>query len=134
MPDQPTLAEVVALARSLATPPPAPPQAPENGILKAIAAGAGTILVALCIWVGSTISGLSNTMTKVSTNVDAMTKQIGDMQVTQQTTTGRMSDMQAAIAKNGSRIDAIADDQTRLRERMRIVEGQKPLNLGGGGA
>lgn len=126
------LAALVPLLR-----PPAPPAAPaaERGdltktIVGGIVATIGAVALALIFWVGTSVSGLSTTVTKIGANVDQVQKSIADLQATQGATSTQLSDGKAANAKQDARADAQEADINRVKERVRILEGQKPLGAG----
>jgi septal ring factor EnvC (AmiA/AmiB activator) len=103
----------------------------DRGVTKAIVGGIcamlGAIILALIFWVGSSVNGLGTTVTKMSANVDQLQKSIADLQQTQGTATQQLSDIRTTNAKQDAEQDAVKADIVRMKERLRIVEGQKPL-------
>lgn len=87
----------------------------------------GAIILALIFWLGSSVSSLTTTVTKMSANVDQLQKSIADLQQTQGTATQQLADIRTTNAKQDAEQLAIKEDMNRIKERMRIVEGQKPL-------
>jgi hypothetical protein len=117
--------------------PPAPPASPavERGdltrtIVGGIVATIGAVALALIFWVGTSVSGLSTAVTKMGGNVEGVQKAIADLQATQGSTSTQLSDGKAVNAKQDARADAQEADMNRVKERVRILEGQKPLGLG----
>jgi septal ring factor EnvC (AmiA/AmiB activator) len=115
---------------------PAPPAAPtirenDGGVTKLVVGGIcamlGAIILALIFWVGSSVNGLGTTVTKMSANVDQLQKSIADLQQTQGTATQQLSDIRTANARQDARHDAVEAEIKRMKERIRIVEGQPPL-------
>jgi hypothetical protein len=120
--------------------PPAPPVvapivAPVNddsgGVTKLIVGGIvvliGVIMLGVFGWVGSSVNGLNTTVTKMSANVDQLQKSIADLQQTQGTATQQLSDIRTQNARQDARADAVEADLKRMKERIRMAEGQKPL-------
>jgi len=108
-------------------------QQDDRGITKVIVGGVcaaiGAILLALIFWVGSSVNSLSTNVTKMSANVDQLQKSISDLQTTQGTASQQLADGKATDARQDARADAIDADINRMKERVRILEGQKPLEL-----
>lgn len=131
----PTAAEIAAaIAVASAAPPPAPAPAPakEDSLSKTLVNGAvsviGLIIVALIFWIGNSINDLSKSVVIMSTNVESLQKSIGQLQQGQGETSKTTSDLQAGLAAGGARTTAIEADVTRVKERVRMLEGQRPLN------
>ena len=127
--------EIMQAMQLVQSPPPSPAAAPEreenSGVTKAVVTGIcamlGAIILALIFWVGSSVNGLSTTVTKMSANVDQLQKSIADLQQTQGTATQQLADIRTTNAKQDAEQLAIKEDLNRMKERIRIVEGQKPL-------
>jgi len=66
-------------------------------------------------------------VTKMSANVDQLQKSIADLQQTQGTATQQLSDIRTQNARQDARDDAIEAEMKRVKDRVRIAEGQKPL-------
>lgn len=125
-PAPPNLTELLAALATLR--PQTPPQtADEKNLLKGASTIIGAIVLALCLWVGSSVNGLGTTVTRIAANIDAVQKSLSDLQATQSSTAQQLSDMKAVNAKQDARADAVDADLVRVKERMRIIEGQKPL-------
>lgn len=129
----PSAASIAAAVAAL-TPVPVPVPAPrqENSLAEKIIGGAatliGAIILALLFWVGNSIGDLSKSVTLMSANVDNLQKAIADLQQGQGATSKTTSDLQAGLAASGARTTAIENDVTRVKERVRMLEGQRPLN------
>lgn len=135
-PQNPTLMEIMQAMQLMQSPPPAAPApAPvrddDRGVTKLVVGGIctmlGAIILALIFWVGSSVNGLSTTVTKMSANVDQLQKSIADLQQTQGTATQQLADIRTTNAKQDARQDAVDADINRMKERIRLLEGQKPL-------
>lgn len=114
-------------------PPPVPPAPVEReGVTKLIVGGVivliGAIMLALFFWVGSSVNGLNTTVTKMSANVDQLQKSIADLQQTQGTATQQLSDIRNTNTRQDARADAVDADLKRMKERIRMAEGQRPLS------
>lgn len=103
------------------------PAPEEKGLAKHASTIVVAIILALCLWVGASVTSLSTTVTRMSANLDSLQKSMSDLQASQSAATGKVADIQAAVAKQDARVLAVEQDQQRMRDRLRIVEGQKPL-------
>jgi predicted RND superfamily exporter protein len=99
----------------------------EKGIAKHAPGIVVAIILGLIFWVGATLLNLNNTVTKMSANVDGLTKSISDLQANQGQSSKTIGDLLAASAAAKARQDAAEADMNRVKERVRILEGQKPL-------
>ena len=108
---------------------PAPPPSEREGLTKLMVSGVSAIILGLIFWVGTSVNGLSTSVTKMSANVDQLQKSISDLQHSQGTTSQQLSDGKAVNARQDARMDAVDADVGRMKERLRIVEGQKPLEM-----
>lgn len=104
-------------------------QQDERGVMKHAPGIIVAILLGLIFWVGATLLSLNNTVTRMSANVDTLSKSISDLQSGQGASSKTIGDLQALTARQDARSDAIEADMSRVKERMRILEGQKPLEL-----
>ncbi|WP_298810648.1 hypothetical protein [uncultured Sphingomonas sp.] len=121
------IAAIVAATR--APPAPVPVQLPpdDRGLAKHASTVIVAIILALCLWVGNSVSSLGTTVTRMSANVDALQKGIADLQASQGSASVQLSDTKATNAKQDARADAMEADMSRVKERVRILEGQRPL-------
>lgn len=134
-PPNPSLMEIMQAMQLMQSPPPVlqPVAAVEadGGVTKLVVGGIcamlGAIILALIFWLGSSVSGLTTTVTKMSANVDQLQKSIADLQQTQGTATQQLADIRTTNAKQDAEQVSIKEDLNRMKERIRIVEGQKPL-------
>lgn len=122
---------IIAALRGGTPPTPTSPGSEKEGTTKLVVGGVismiGAIMLGLIFWVGSSVNGLSTSVTKMSANVDQLQKSISDLQQSQGTTSQQLSDGKAVNARQDARMDAVDADINRMKERLRIVEGQKPL-------
>lgn len=131
----PTAADVAAAitALSAATGAAGSGHAKDDSLSKSVVNGAvgivGLILVALIFWIGSSINDLSKSVMIMSANVDSLQKSIGQLQQGQGETSKTTTDLQAGLAAGGARTTAIEADINRVKERVRQLEGQRPLNV-----
>lgn len=129
------ISELLTIITALKAPPapPAPASSDKDSVTKVIIGGIVTILgavvLALIFWVGTSVSDLSKSVTTMSANVDQLQKAIADLQQSQGTASQQLADGKATNARQDARADAIEADVGRIKERLRIVEGQKPLEL-----
>lgn len=122
----PSMEDIVAAITALhATAP-----AGEKGLAKHATSIVAAVVLALVLWVGSSVTSLGTTVTRISANVDQVQKSISDLQQGQTVATKSMADLQAASAKTDARADALDADMARTKERVRILEGNAPLQLG----
>ena len=87
----------------------------------------GAIMLGLFGWVGTSVNGLNTAVTKMSANVDQLQKSIADLQQTQGTAAQQLSDIRNTNTRQDARDDAIEAEMKRVKDRLRIAEGQKPL-------
>jgi len=140
-PPNPSLMEIMQAMQLMQSPPPALAQAParddDRGVTKlivgAIVVLIGVIMLGVFGWVGSSVNSLNTTVTKMSANVDQLQKSIADLQQTQGTATQQLADIRTTNAKQDAEQLAIKEDLNRMKERIRIVEGQPPLRGSTGG-
>ncbi|KQN28111.1 hypothetical protein ASF00_09385 [Sphingomonas sp. Leaf34] len=133
-----TLSEIIQMMAVMnPTPAPVAVVAPavdrdgDAGVTKLIVGGIvvliGVIMLGVFGWVGSSVNGLNTTVTKMSANVDQLQKSIADLQQTQGTATQQLSDIRTQNARQDARADAVEADLKRMKERIRMAEGQRPL-------
>lgn len=140
-PPNPSLMEIMQAMQLMQSPPPALAQAPARddyqGVTKlivgAIVVLIGVIMLGVFGWVGSSVNSLNTTVTKMSANVDQLQKSIADLQQTQGTATQQLADIRTTNAKQDAEQLAIKEDLNRMKERIRIAEGQPPLRGSTGG-
>lgn len=105
-----------------------PPPAEAQSLSKAVQ----TIIVAAALgigaWVMSSINAVQATLAGVSTTVQSIQKAIGDVQTAQLGATAAIGDMKAQNAQLVQRVATLETASQRMNDRMRIVEGQKPLD------
>ena len=132
----PTLMEIMQAMQLMHTPSapvpvPVPARDDDRGVTKLIVGGVviliGAIMLGLFGWVGTSVNGLNTTVTKMSANVDQLQKSIADLQQTQGTATQQLSDIRTQNARQDARADAVEADLKRMKERIRMAEGQRPL-------
>ena len=130
----PSLMEIMQAMQLMQAPPapvPVPIRDDDRGVTKLIVGGViaviGVIMLAVFGWVGTSVNGLNTTVTKMSANVDQLQKSIADLQQTQGTATQQLSDIRTQNARQDARDDAIEAEMKRVKDRVRIAEGQKPL-------
>lgn len=102
--------------------------AEEKGIAKHAPGIIVAILLMLIAWTGSTLLNLNTTVTRLSANVDTLSKSIGDLQSGQGASSKTISDLQRSDAAQDARDNAFEADMNRVKERVRVLEGQKPLD------
>lgn len=123
----PTLADVLAAARALAPAPSGPPPSLADGLANRASTLLTGFVSAAVLAAAGGLWSMSSTLSSVSTKVDTVQKTITDIQADQRAADGRVSDLQAAVAKQDSRLSGYSDRLDRVLERVRILEGQKPL-------
>lgn len=138
----PSLMEIMQAMQLMHTPNPVPVPVPvpvrddDRGVTKLIVGGVviliGAIMLGLFGWVGTSVNGLNTTVTKMSANVDQLQKSIADLQQTQGTAAQQLSDIRNTNTRQDARDDAIEAEMKRVKDRVRMAEGQKPLNPDGG--
>ena len=102
----------------------------EKGIGKYAPTIIVAIILALCLWVGATLVSVGQTLSTMLANVNSIQKSVDEIKVNQNTTSDKVADLQSRVAQHDLRLNAIELDATRMKERIRIVEGQKPLSPG----
>ncbi len=132
----PTLMEIMQAMQLMHTPSapvpvPVPARDDDRGVTKLIVGGVviliGAIMLGLFGWVGTSVNGLNTTVTKMSANVDQLQKSIADLQQTQGTAAQQLSDIRNTNTRQDARDDAIEAEMKRVKDRLRLAEGQKPL-------
>lgn len=101
----------------------------ERGLAKHAATIVVAIILALCLWVGASVSSLGTIVTRMSANVDALQKGIADLQASQGSASLQLSDTKATNARQDARADAMEADVVRVKERVRMLEGQRPIHI-----
>lgn len=104
-----------------------PAQPEQLGFAKHVGNGLAVLVIGMGVWMASTISSLQNTLTGVSTKVDAISKTLGDVQTAQNGSVAAIGDIKAQNVGLAQRVTTLETNVQRLNDRMRIVEGQKPL-------
>lgn len=121
---QPSLAEILAAARALA---PTPPPSSADGMAKQVSTVLVGLVSAAFIAAATGLFSMSGTLASVKTTLDTVQKSVNDMQADRRADAGRISDIQTAVAKQDGRITAGAEGLDRVRERVRLLEGQPSL-------
>ncbi len=124
-PEPPSMNDILTAVAALR---PAPVE--EKGLAKHVGTIIVALLLALCLWVGATLVSVGNTLTKVSTSVDNIQKSVDELKLAQNGMNDKIADLQSRLAQHDQRLNSIDGIDTRLAERLRIVEGQKPLSAG----
>lgn len=105
---------------------------PASNEAQSLSKGVQTIIVAAALgigaWVMSSINAVQTTLAGVSTTVQSIQKAIGDIQTAQGSATVAIGDMKAQNAQLVQRVTTLETGAQRMNDRMRIVEGQKPLD------
>ena len=134
----PTLMEImqaVSLAHQPAPVAPVVPPASETSLTRAIITGTsamiGIIVIGLLAWVATSVSNLNTNMGIVSVSLTTIQKSIADLQQSQGSAAQQLADGKAIDAKQDARLDAHEADMSRVKERIRLLEGQPPVNVGG---
>lgn len=65
----------------------------------------------------------------MSANVDTLSKLISDLQSGQGASSKTISDLQRSDAAQDARDQAYEADMSRVKEHVRMLEGQRPLDL-----
>lgn len=129
--------QAMQLMQSPSPAPAQPTRDDDRGVTKLVVGGVialiGAIMLGLFFWVGGSVNSLNTTVTKMSANVDQLQKSIADLQQTQGSATQALGDLRATNAKQDAEQLAIKEDLNRMKERIRIVEGQPPLRGSTGG-
>ncbi len=103
-----------------------------GGVTKLVVGGIcammGAIILALIFWLGSSVTGLNTTVTKMSSNVDQLQKSIAELQQTQGSASQQLSDLKITNTRQDARQDSVEADLKRMKERIRMAEGQRPLS------
>lgn len=99
-----------------------------RGMEKHAAAFIGAVLLALILWFGTQVWTLTTTVTTLNATVATLAKSIDDLQTGQNGSSKITSDLQAGQAAAKATTDAIKEDMNRIKERVRMLEGQKPLD------
>jgi len=132
----PTLMEImqaVSLAHQPA--PVAAPSSDKDSLTRAIITGVsatiGLIIIGLLGWMATSVSTLNTNMGIVSVSLTTIQKSIADLQQSQGSAAQQLADGKAIDAKQDARIEAHEADMSRVKERIRLLEGQPPVNIGG---
>ena len=125
--DPSVLLELAAALRPAAVAPVAPVlpvAAIDPGLGKSIGIAIQAVVIALMLWVGKTTYDVSITVATMSAQLTSVVSDTAKMQ-------DRMDATEKALAINTSDDKALSATVDRLRERVRIVEGQKPVTDAG---
>jgi len=125
----PSLMEMIGAMNALQhqNAPPVPVDNSGNSFAKAAGGIIVALVLALMVWVGSTLSGLTTSMATLTANVSSVQKSIADLQQSQGSAAQQLADGKANDAKQDARLDAHEADTNRIKERIRVLEGQPPL-------
>ncbi len=130
-PPAPSLAQLLEAMQAMHAVPAPAPSNEERGVTRVIVGGVtamiGAIMLALFFWVGTSVSSLSTAVTKMSANVDQLQKSITDLQQSQGTASQQLADGKATDARQDARLDGHDAETNRIKERIRVLEGQPPL-------
>lgn len=99
----------------------------ERGVAKYVPHILVTLILGILFYFATTVMSLTTAVTTLSANVNAMSKGISDLQVGQAASSKTVGDLQAASARQDARSDALDADIGRVKERVRILEGLKPV-------
>lgn len=113
---------LVAAIQALATP-------DERGIMKHASSIIGAVILALILWAGGQLLNLNNTVTRMSADVSALSKSIDGLQTGQGASAKTIVDLQRSDAAQDARDNAYEADMNRVKERVRMLEGQRPLDM-----
>lgn len=125
-PAPPAQSEIVAAIQALSA---AQSSADDRGMLKHASTIIVAVILALVLWVGATLLSLNTTVTRMSANVDVLSKTIDGLQTGSAASGKTIGDLQAMTARQDARANAIEADVNRVKERVRMLEGQKPLDM-----
>ncbi|MDD1452625.1 hypothetical protein NHF48_019610 [Sphingomonas sp. H160509] len=103
--------------------------AEERGFAKHASTIIGAVILALILWAGGQLLNLNNTVTRMSADVSALSKSIDGLQTGQGASAKIIGDLQRSDAAQDARDNAYEADMNRVKERVRMLEGQKPLEL-----
>lgn len=101
----------------------------ERGFAKHASTIIGAVILALILWAGGQLLNLNNTVTRMSADVSALSKSIDGLQTGQGASAKIIGDLQRSDAAQDARDNAYEADMNRVKERVRMLEGQKPLDL-----
>lgn len=121
-PTGPSTEEIVAAIKALSA------SQEEKGWTRHIPSMIVAVMLALLFWFGSTVFNLTTAVTTLSVNVNQMAKTMTDYQGVQAGSAKTIGDLQERTAREDARISAVEQDGLRTKERIRILEGQKPLS------
>ena len=118
----PSWSEIAALMARVAPPAPPPPSA-EQSTSKWVQGLIGALLVvflgALGTWAGSTIAGVG----QIGPKIDNLKGSLDDLKKTVDLISAQSNQQQLAIGKQDIRLTTVEQNQARLMDRMRAVEG-----------
>lgn len=127
-PPPPTLSDILTALAAMRQPP--PPPADERGIAKHAATIVVTVIGGLCLWVGSSVTGLNTTVTRMTATVEQVVKALSELQESEDALKKDVAEQQAANARQDARADAVEADLGRVKDRVRVLEGMPPLRRG----
>ena len=118
----PSWNEIAAIVATMAPRAPAPPPT-ESGFAK-IGIGVATALItAILLWVGAGQSTLTTTVGAIAPKLDALQKQLDHLGSSVDTTQNQVNTQQITLGQQNLRVTALEQNQARLLDRMRAVEG-----------
>ena len=127
--------------------PPADPPPSMNDILTAVAALRPApveekgfakfgfpVVIALVIgllgWAGASLSSLSTAVATMAANLTTVQKSVDELNTRTAGITDKIADLQSRLAQHDLRLNAVETEDLRMKERIRIAEGQKPIKAG----
>jgi hypothetical protein len=121
-PPAPSWSDLAAMMAAMAPrvpPAPEPPAERDDGIKKWVLGVVASFVVVAGTYAGSTLAGVGSLGHKIET----LTDRFGDLAKSVDELTTQSGQQQIAISKQDMRVSRLEQDQARLMDRMRTVEG-----------
>jgi hypothetical protein len=119
----PDLAQMAALLAAMR------PTSPDTQSLPRIFQGMIVVIaLAVAFWVVTSINTMQQTLVGVSMTVKAIQDSVGSVQSAQTGSANQIGDLRASSAQIAVRVSALETAVLRNADRLRVLEGQKPID------
>lgn len=86
------------------------------------------IVVGLLAWVGTTVSGVGSSISSMQTSLIMVQKSVDALTAKQTDEHDKIAEVASRVSQHDLRLNSLEQGQSRQNDRIRIAEGQKPLN------
>lgn len=86
------------------------------------------IVVGLLAWVGTTVSGVGSSIASMQTSLVMVQKSVDALTAKQSDEHDKIAELVGRVGQHDLRLNNLEQSISRQNDRIRIAEGQKPLN------